>query len=143
MAYPIEPRNEYVLIERLAKDEPSGAIVIPEVAKEKSIRGRVLAVGPGKWIEGINGGSVRKTPEVKVGDIVLFNSKWSEFAGSHYSDDQLMDRKLHLVMENDIFCRVNEGQSRHDQGRVGRAGNQGTRRANSQRKAVQENTPGR
>lgn len=105
----IEPRNEYVLIERIDPLE-AGTIIIPEVAQEKSILGKVLAVGPGKLIEGINGGWVRKTPEVRPGDIVYFNSKWSEFSGSHYSDDQWMvDRNLHLVMEADIFLKVSDG----------------------------------
>lgn len=101
----IEPRNEFVLVERIELPQ-SGLVVVPEVGQEKSILGKVLAVGPGKLIEGINGGSVRKTPEVKPGDIVYFNSKWSEFSGSHYSDDQLFDRNLHLVQEADIFLKV-------------------------------------
>jgi chaperonin GroES len=98
----IEPRNDYVLIERTEVPE-AGRIIIPEVAKEKSILGQVLAVGPGKRIEGT---SNRRPMESKVGDIVFFNSKWSDFSGSHYSDDQLYDRNLHLVQEQDIFLKV-------------------------------------
>lgn len=102
----IEPRNDMVLIERI-EDKRMGRILFPDIAKEKSIKGKILAVGPGKMIEGINGGMVRRPPEVKVGDIVLFNSKWSDFSGSHYADDQIHDKNLHLVMEGDIFARIN------------------------------------
>ncbi len=104
----IQPRNDLVLIERM-EGLPSGMIEIPDIAKERSILGKVLAVGPGKLIEGINGGWVRKKPEVRPGDIVYFNSKWSEFSGSHYVDDQLDDRNLHLVFEADIFLKVTNG----------------------------------
>ena len=125
----IQPRNEYVLIERI---EPlqSGMILIPEVAKEKSMLGKVLAVGSGKrepsesykmgviWtpdengIQQASGGewvefpSHRKPILYQPGDIVYFNSRWSELAGTHESDDQLYNRNLHLVMENDIFLKV-------------------------------------
>ena len=43
----ITPRNEYVLIERIDPLQ-SGLITIPEVAQEKSLLGKVLAVGSGK-----------------------------------------------------------------------------------------------
>lgn len=107
----ILPRNDLVLIERIDA-LPAGRIIVPDIAKEKSILGRVLAVGPGKLIEGVNGDWVRKTPEVKVGDIVYFNSKWSEFSGSHYADDQIaFDDHLHLVFEADIFMKVGHGHN--------------------------------
>lgn len=104
----IQPRNDYVLVERL--EEPQkGTIIIPDVAKERSLRGKVLAIGPGKWIEGINGGLVRRTPEVNVGDLVLFNSKWSDLSSTHYAEDgpAHFDQKLHLIQEGDIFAREN------------------------------------
>ena len=72
----IIPRNDYVLIERLESVTHSGLIVIPDVAKERSMTGKVIAVGPGKLVEGVNGGQVRKPVEVKPGDVVYFNSKW-------------------------------------------------------------------
>ncbi len=130
----IQPRNDYVLIERIeSRQQFAGLIAIPQVAKEKSILGKVLAIGPGKrtegewrrigvhWapnFEGIQIGAGGRWEWVPVqrnavsylpGDIVYFNSKWSEFAGSHYSDDQLHGRNLHLVMEADIFLKVSNG----------------------------------
>jgi co-chaperonin GroES (HSP10) len=128
----IKPRNDLVLIERIEKPQ-TGAIILPDVAKEKSILGKVLAVGPGKrvagewrktgvtWAPDANGIQIasggewewvsgeRAAMAYRPGDIVFFNSKWSEFSGSHYSDDQLRDRNLHLVMQADIFLKVANG----------------------------------
>ena len=104
----IEPRNDFVLIERI-ETLPQGNILIPEIARKKSILGKVIAVGPGKFIEEGDGKWVRQRLAVKPGDIVYFNSIWSEFSGSHYVDDQLRDRNMHLVMENDIFLKVTNG----------------------------------
>jgi len=106
----IHPRNDMVLIERL--EEPQkGLIVTPDVAKVKGIKGKVLAVGPGKLVKGVNPGMVRRPVDVKVGQIVYFNSKWDDLSGSHFSDDKLHDRKLHLVMEGDIFLKEDHAQS--------------------------------
>ena len=96
----IEPRNDFVLIERIEEPQRS-VIIVPDIAKSLSIKGKVLAVGPGKRDEDGNVVPI----EVKPGDIVLFHSKWSDLAGSHYAEDQLHIRNLHLVMEADIFAR--------------------------------------
>jgi len=86
----IQPRNDRVLIERL--DEPQkGLIIAPQIAEEKSLKGKILAVGP-------------KVDTAKVGDLVLFNSKWSDLAPDHYENDYRYDAKLHLVQEGDIFA---------------------------------------
>lgn len=104
----IIPRNDYALIERI-ESKYSGKITIPDSAKELGFQGKVLAVGPGKLIEGINGGLVRQTPQVKPGDIVIFNTRWNDLASSHHTEDIAahFDRNLHLVQEADIFLRVN------------------------------------
>jgi co-chaperonin GroES (HSP10) len=65
--------------------------------------GIVRAVGPGKWIEGINGGFVRRTPEVKPGDMVLFNSRWHDLGDNHEKQDS---DSLHLIQEEDIYCKI-------------------------------------
>lgn len=107
MRVDIQPRNDLVLIERM-DDTPKSAIIIPEIAKERGIKGKVRAVGPGKLVEGVNGGLVRKPVDVKPGDIVYFNSKWNEFAGSHFTGEEMIGTPagLHLIYEADIFCKV-------------------------------------
>ena len=65
----IQPLGDRVLVEPLeAEDKTSGGIIIPDTAKEKQQRGKVIAVGKGRVSE-----EGKLTPlEVKAGDQVLF-----------------------------------------------------------------------
>ena len=65
----IQPLGDRVLVEPLeAEDKTSGGIIIPDTAKEKQQRGKVVAVGKGRTNE-----EGKLTPlEVKAGDQVLF-----------------------------------------------------------------------
>jgi co-chaperonin GroES (HSP10) len=130
----IEPRNDYILVQRL-EDPQRGAIIVPDVAKEKGIKGKVLAIGPGKWIpgewwkvtreaygemKGSDGRKVlhdekvwewfpgyRKRPQIHIGQIILFNSRWNDFAGNHEDDLPIeADPKLHLIQEADVFLKL-------------------------------------
>ena len=63
----IKPLHDRVVVKPIEADEISaGGIVIPDSAKEKSTKGEVVAVGPGKPLDN---GSVR-APSLKVGDKV-------------------------------------------------------------------------
>ena len=67
----IRPLADKVLIQRLdAESVTSGGIVLPESAKEKPQRGKIVSVGQGKVLKD---GTVRKV-QVKKGDEVLFSS---------------------------------------------------------------------
>ena len=67
----IRPLGEKVLLKRLeAEDVTSGGIVLPDTAKEKPQRAKVLALGDGKILDD---GSRAKF-QVSVGDLVLFAS---------------------------------------------------------------------
>ncbi len=65
----IQPLGDRILIEPLeAEEKSSGGIVIPDTAKEKQQKGKVIAVGKGRVSE-----EGKLTPlEVKVNDQVLF-----------------------------------------------------------------------
>ena len=65
----IQPLGDRILIEPLeAEEKTSGGIVIPDTAKEKQQKGKVIAVGKGRVSE-----DGKLTPlEVKVNDQVLF-----------------------------------------------------------------------
>ena len=71
----IQPLGDRVLVEPLeAEDKTSGGIIIPDTAKEKQQRGKVVAIGKGRISE-----EGKVTPlEVKVNDQVLFG----RYAGS-------------------------------------------------------------
>jgi chaperonin GroES len=89
----IRPLHDRVVIERLDDERKSaGGIVIPDTAQEKPVRGKVVAVGPGKILEN---GEVRPLA-VKVGDTILF--------GKYSGTEVKIDNKEYVVMrEDDIF----------------------------------------
>ena len=66
----IKPLGDRVVVKRI-EEEPKtkGGIVLPDTAKEKPQKGKVIAVGTGRVLE--NG---QRVPlEVKEGDIVVFD----------------------------------------------------------------------
>jgi co-chaperonin GroES (HSP10) len=67
-----QPMNDRILVERITEPSGKSRIVIPEKYQQSAHIGRVRAVGPGKRIEGINGGTVRRPVAVKVGDLIAF-----------------------------------------------------------------------
>jgi chaperonin GroES len=92
----IRPLGDKVLVERLeAESKTAGGIVLPDTAKEKPQRGKVVNVGAGKTLE--NG--TRKEVQVKKGDLVLFTS----YAGTEIK----IDGKEYLIMdESDIMAVI-------------------------------------
>jgi chaperonin GroES len=92
----IKPLADKILVERLeAKTKTAGGIVLPDSAKEKPQRGKVVAVGPGKVMDD---GSVQKL-SLKKGDVVLFTS----YAGTEVK----IGEKEHLIMsESDVLAVI-------------------------------------
>jgi chaperonin GroES len=80
MASSIRPLHDRIVVKRLEEDQTTpGGIVIPDAAKEKPVKGEVVAIGNGKLLDT---GEVRKL-EVKVGDKVLFG----KYAGNEIKLD--------------------------------------------------------
>jgi chaperonin GroES len=92
----IRPLGDKVLVERVeAESKTAGGIVLPDTAKEKPQRGKIVSVGEGKMLE--NG--TRKEIQVKKGDTVLFTS----YAGTEIK----IDGKEYLIMdESDIMAVI-------------------------------------
>ncbi len=90
----IRPLHDRILVERLEQEEKTaGGIIIPENAKEKPTKGKIVAVGSGSKDE--NGKTIPL--DVKKGDVVLF-AKWGGTEVSH-------DGKEYLIMkESDILA---------------------------------------
>lgn len=91
-----KPLSNHVFIEPVEGDKVTKAgIVLPDTAeKEKPIRGKVIAVGPGK----ISEKGERIPMSVKVGDIVLFKK---------YGPDEIeVDDKKYLVGDEDDILAV-------------------------------------
>lgn len=70
----LRPLGDRVVVEHMSDEDKvtSGGIVIPDSAKERPQKGRVVAVGPGKKLDDGN----RVAMDVQVGDVV-FHSKYS------------------------------------------------------------------
>ncbi len=93
----LKPLSDRVLIKRLEGEEVTkGGIIIPDSAKEKPIKGLVVAAGPGKTSD--DGKTI--TMNVKAGDTVLF----SKYAGTEIK----IDGEDHLVMREDDILAIIE-----------------------------------
>ncbi len=92
----IRPLADRVLVQRVeAQNKTAGGIVLPDTAKEKPQRGKIVAVGEGKMLDD---GS-RQKPQVKKGNLVLFTS----YAGT----DVKIDGKEYMIMnESDIMAVI-------------------------------------
>jgi chaperonin GroES len=91
----LKPLNDRVLVKRLESEEKTaGGLYIPDTAKEKPSRGKVVAAGPGK----IADDGKRTALAVKAGDLVLFN----KYAGTEIS----LDGEEHLVMREDDILAI-------------------------------------
>lgn len=89
-----KPLNNYVLIERIEEEnKTAGGIIIPDNAREKPSRGRVIACGDGELSNG-----VRIPLQVAAGDTVLF-AKWASSA----NDVKIDGQEYVLIKESDIL----------------------------------------
>lgn len=96
VATKIKPLGDRVVVQRVEEEQKTrGGIVLPDSAKEKPQRGKVVAVGTGRVLD--NGTKVAL--EVKEGDIVLF----AKYGGTEVEIDGteyivLSERDLLAVM---------------------------------------------
>jgi chaperonin GroES len=89
-----KPLHNYVLLERIEEENiTAGGIIIPDNAKEKPSRGRVIAVG-----DGIYNGEKLTPLTVKAGDTILF-AKWAASA----NEVKIDGRDYVLIKETDIL----------------------------------------
>lgn len=87
----VKPIDDKLLIEPdIALGVTTKGIIVPEIAKEKPIRGTVVAAGPGL---------PTKPVVVKPGDSVLY--------GKHAGTEVVIDEKIYLIMRQaDVFAIV-------------------------------------
>ena len=89
----LKPMFDRVVVRRNEDEiEKKGSIFIPDSAKEKPMRGEVVAAGPGKRLD--DGKIV--APDVKAGDQVLFG----KYSGSDVTVD---DEELLILREEEIL----------------------------------------
>ncbi len=98
MAVSFKPLGSRVVVEPIEQDEvTAGGIVLPETAKEKPQKGRILSVGPGDR----NDKGERVPMDVEKGDTVLF----AKYAGTEIKVD---GKKLLILRESDLLAIVDE-----------------------------------
>jgi chaperonin GroES len=92
----LQPLGDRLIVEALEEEETtSSGIVLPDTAKEKPQRGRVLAVGPGARSES---GEIIPM-EVAVGDEVIY----SKYGGTEVKvgADEVL-----VLRESDVLAKV-------------------------------------
>lgn len=92
----LKPLDDRVVVKPLEAEEvTAGGIVLPDAAKEKSQRGEVVAVGPGRLLE-----SGERCPiGLSVGDQVLFG----KYGGT---DIEVSGEDVKILRESDILAKV-------------------------------------
>jgi chaperonin GroES len=92
----IRPLDDRVVVEPLEAEETSkGGILLPDTAKQKPQRGRVVAVGKGKMRD-----SGERSPlNVAVHDEVIYG----RYSGN---DIEVEGRELKIMRESDILAKV-------------------------------------
>ena len=95
----VRPLHDRILVQRLDEGEQQiGGIIIPDSAKEKPQRGRVIAAGNGKMTDEGD----RVTLDVKTGDTILF--------GKYSGQEIKLDGEDFLIMrEDEVLAIIEDG----------------------------------
>lgn len=94
----IRPLEDRVLVKPIeAESKTASGIYLPESAKEKPVRGEVVAVGPGKRLE--NG--KRAEMSVRIGDTVVYG----KYAGTEVE----IKNNKHLILRESELLGVFQG----------------------------------
>ena len=92
----LKPLGNRLVVEPIEEEEmTAGGIVLPETAKQKPQKGKVIAAGPGDRNE--KGDRIQM--DVKAGDTVLF----AKYAGTEIKVD---GKKLLILRESDVLAII-------------------------------------
>jgi len=92
----VRPLDDRVVVEPLeAEEKTAGGILLPDSAKQKPQRGRILATGPGKLLDD----GKRAALVVSKGDEVIYG----KYAGN---DIKLEGKEVKILRESDILAKV-------------------------------------
>ena len=92
----VNPLADRVVIRAMEETEQMrGGLYIPDTAKEKPQRGKVLAVGPGKLLDSGKRGEL----SVTVGDQVIYG----KYGGT---DIEVAGDEVKILRESDILAKV-------------------------------------
>ena len=93
----LKPLGDRLIVQPIDEEETTASgLVLPDTAKEKPQRGKVLAVGDGKWDED---GDKRIPLDVGEGDEVLY----SKYGGTEV---KIEGEDLLVLRESDVLAKV-------------------------------------
>ena len=93
----LKPLGDRLIVKAVEEEETTASgIVLPDTAKEKPQRGKVVAVGEGKWDED---GEKRIPLDVAEGDEVLY----SKYGGTEIKVD---GEELLVLRESDVLAKI-------------------------------------
>ena len=97
MVVKLKPLADRVLVKPIVEEEVTkGGIILPDTAKEKPQRGKIIAVGPGR----LDDEGKRVPMEIKTGDKVLYD----KYAGTEVKLD---DEEYLILRESNIVAKLN------------------------------------
>ena len=97
----IRPLHDRIVVRRLDEGEQtSGRIIIPDTAKEKPQKGKVIATGNGK----VNDEGKRVPLDIKTGDLILF--------GKYASQEIKLDGEEYLIVREDEVLAIVESATK-------------------------------
>jgi chaperonin GroES len=92
----IKPLDDRVVVEPLeAEEKTAGGILLPDTAKQKPQRGKIVAAGPGKLTDS----GTRTALAVKVGDEVLYG----KYSGNEV---EVGGKEFKIMRESDILAKL-------------------------------------
>jgi chaperonin GroES len=93
----LKPLGDRLIVKPIDEEETTASgIVLPDTAKEKPQKGRVVAVGDGRWDED---GEKRIPLDVAEGDEVLY----SKYGGTEVTVE---DEDLLVLKESDVLAKL-------------------------------------
>ena len=93
----LKPLGDRLIVKAIEEEETTASgLVLPDTAKEKPQKGKVIAVGEGKWDED---GEKRVPLDVAEGDEVLY----SKYGGTEITVD---GEDLLVLRESDVLAKV-------------------------------------
>ena len=93
MALKLNPLNDRVVVTPLnAEEKTAGGVILPDTAREKPNKGKVVAAGPGK----LGDDGRRMGLAVKTGDVVLFG----KYGGTEVRVD---GQEFKILREEDVL----------------------------------------
>ena len=96
----IRPLGDRIVVQRQNQDEKTaGGLYLPDAAKKKPQRGRVLAAGPGKLLKD----GTRRPLQVKEGDTVYFTTWAGDEFKAHRTGDNIL-----VMREEDVLAVIDK-----------------------------------